>query len=294
MSTAHRKLVLVTGPSGAGMSTATNALEDAGFEAVDNLPLRLVLPLLDQPGPHRPLSIGLDLRTRDFSAEAVLNLLAELEQHPGIELQLLYLDCSADEILRRYSSTRRRHPVMQAPTLAEGIAHEIDLLRPIRARADVLIDTSDLNPHELRADVERWFAATEQHQMAVQVQSFSYKRGLPRGADFVFDCRFLRNPHWEEDLRPLDGRDQVIRDFVAEDPRFAAFRDKVTDLMLYTLPGAQAEGKSYLTITFGCTGGKHRSVTLAETVARALAAAGWQVSTRHRELDRQPSERSPA
>ena len=146
-----RKIVLTTGPSGAGLSTATNALEDAGFEAIDNLPMRLILPLLEQPVLDRPMCLGLDMRNRDFSGRAMLELLSELEAMPGVEPQLLYLDCRPEEIMRRYSSTRRRHPISDAPTLIDSIAHEIDLLGPVRARADVLIDTSDMNPHQLRA-----------------------------------------------------------------------------------------------------------------------------------------------
>lgn len=293
MSPNPRRLVLVTGPSGAGLSTATAALEDAGFEAIDNLPMRLVLPLLDHPGPDRPMSLGLDMRNRDFSPQGFLDLLGELEQRQDIALQLLYLDCRADEILRRYSSTRRRHPIAEAPTLADGIAREIELLRPIAARAEILIDTSDLNPHDLRAEIEKWFVSEDRQQIAVQIQSFSYKRGLPRGVDLVFDCRFLRNPHWEETLRPLDGRSEAVQSYVEGDERFDAFLQKVRDLSLFILPAAEKEGKSYLTIAFGCTGGKHRSVTLAERLSQALEAAGWQVSTRHRELDRRSSEEAP-
>jgi UPF0042 nucleotide-binding protein len=265
-------------------------LEDSGFEAIDNLPLRLVLPLLDHPGPDRPMSLGLDMRNRDFSPQGFLALLDELEQRADINVQLLYLDCRADEILRRYSSTRRRHPIAEAPTLAAGIDHEIELLRPIAARADVLINTTGLNPHELRAEVERWFAPEGKHQIALQVQSFSYKRGLPRGVDLVFDCRFLRNPHWEETLRAKDGRSEEVQSYVEADPRFAEFLSKVEDMVSFLLPAAEKEGKSYMTIAFGCTGGKHRSVTLAERLSHALAEAGWQVSIRHRELDSRPDK----
>lgn len=285
-----RRLVLVTGPSGAGLSTATAALEDAGFESIDNLPMRLVLPLLDHPGPDRPMSLGLDMRNRDFSPQGFFDLLGELERRPGIAVELLYLDCRPEEILRRYSSTRRRHPIAEAPTLADGIAREIELLRPIAARADVLIDTSDLNPHELRTEIEKWFTPDHRQSIAVQIQSFSYKRGLPRGVDMVFDCRFLRNPHWEADLRPQDGRSEAVQSYVEGDERFAAFLEKVLDLSLFILPAAEKEGKSYLTIAFGCTGGKHRSVTLAERLSHGLEAAGWQVSIRHRELDRRSSD----
>ena len=268
------------------MSTASNALEDAGFETIDNLPLRLVRPLFEQAQTDRPVALCLDMRNRDFSAQRFLDLVSDLSSLPGLEVHVLYLSCRAEEIQRRYSSTRRRHPITQAPTLQDAIAYEIDLLKPLEARADVLIETSDLNPHELRAEVETWFAAGGRHGMAVQVQSFSYKRGVPRGVDFVFDCRFLKNPFWQPYLRDKDGRDLDVQNFVADDPRFETFYTHVRDLSLFVLPAAQEEGKSYLTLGFGCTGGRHRSVTLAERLSEALAEERWQVSVRHRELDR--------
>ncbi len=286
MTTPARRVVLITGPSGAGMSTASGALEDAGFEAVDNLPLALILPLIDQSTGDRPLSLCLDMRNREFTAQRFIEVMTELQARPGLQVDLLFLTCAPDEILRRYSATRRRHPIAQAPTLQEAIEYEIDLLRPLRLRADVLIDTSDLNPHELRAEVERWFAPEGYHQTMVQVQSFSYKRGLPRSVDMVFDCRFLQNPHWVPTLRAMDGREGPVQDYVMQDARFSTFFDKVRDLALFLLPAAQEEGKSYLTIAFGCTGGRHRSVTLAERLSHTLAEHGWQVSIRHRELDR--------
>lgn len=286
MTTPVRRVVLITGPSGAGMSTASGALEDAGFEAVDNLPLPLIPPLIDQPTGDRPLSLCLDMRNREFTAQRFIEMMTDLQGRSDLQVELLFLTCAPDEILRRYSSTRRRHPIAKAPTLQEAIAYEIDLLSPLRLRADVLIDTTGLNPHELRAEVERWFAPEGRHQTMVQVQSFSYKRGLPRSVDMVFDCRFLQNPHWEPSLRAMDGRESAVQDYVMQDNRFAAFFDKVRDLALFLLPAAQEEGKSYLTIAFGCTGGRHRSVTLAERLSHALAEQGWQVSIRHRELDR--------
>ena len=285
MTSQARKIVFLTGPSGAGLSTASGVLEDCGFEAIDNLPLRMVRPLLELPGPGRPLSLGLDARNRDFSALSLLELVDELEQRADIELQLLYLDCAPGEISRRYSSTRRRHPLDETASLSENIAHEISALESIRKRADILIDTTDLNPHQLRAEVERWLSPDGAHQISLQIQSFSYRRGLPRGADFVFDCRFLRNPHWVEDLRPLDGRSERVQSYVEQDDRYAEFLEQVNNLTLFLLPAAREEGKSYLTIAFGCTGGKHRSVTLATKLGARLEKEGWLVSVRHRELD---------
>ncbi|MBT9384713.1 RNase adapter RapZ [Pseudooceanicola sp. CBS1P-1] len=284
MPTLQPRLVLVTGPSGAGRSTAIRALEDLGFEAIDNLPLSLLPRLLDGP-PPRPLALGVDARNRDFSTAGLAELVDTLRRKQGVPLELLYLDCRAEVLSRRFSETRRRHPLAPAETPEDGIAREFDLLGPIRGRADVLVDTSDMTIHDLRAEVGRHFAAEEAQGLAISLQSFSYKRGLPRGLDMVFDVRFLRNPYWEPALRDLTGMDLPVQDYVAADPRFKPFLEKVTDLTLMLLPAYIEEGKAHLAIGFGCTGGKHRSVTLAERLGQALAEAGWQVSIRHREQE---------
>ncbi|MCZ7674716.1 MAG: RNase adapter RapZ [Roseovarius sp.] len=285
IAAAHR-LVLVTGPSGAGRTTAIRALEDMGFEAIDNLPLSLLPRLLDGRAPERPLALGIDARNRDFSTLGLIEAIDRISAaDPGL-MQVLYIDCRSDVLLRRFSETRRRHPLAPAESPGEGIRREHDLLGPIKLRADMLIDTSELSPHELRAELALWFAPAGKPRLAVTVQSFSYKRGLPRGLDMVLDCRFLRNPYWEEGLRRLDGRDARVAAYVAADPRFAPFRDRVSDLVNLLLPAYEAEGKAYLAIGFGCTGGQHRSVTVAQTLGETLAKDGWQVSIRHRELER--------
>ncbi|MGE4324778.1 MAG: RNase adapter RapZ [Pseudodonghicola sp.] len=281
------RLVLVTGPSGAGRSTAIHALEDLGFEAIDNLPLRLVPLLLDGPAPTRPLALGMDPRNREFSAEGLLELIETLSSRADTELTVLYLDCRDDVLLRRFSETRRRHPLAPAESPETGIRRELGLLAPLRERADTLIDTSDMNVHQLREEIERWFAPDTGRALALTVHSFSYKRGLPRGIDMVFDCRFLSNPYWVPALRALDGRDPAVAAHVAADPLFAPFFERVLDLTRFLLPAYTQEGKAHLSIAFGCTGGQHRSVTLAETLAKALAEDGRQVSIRHRELDSQ-------
>ncbi len=283
-----RRIVLVTGPAGAGRSSALAVLEDAGFEAIDNLPLRLLPGLLE--GQDRPMALGIDPRNRDFSCQGVSDLLGQLAGQDGVTAELLYLDCSTDVLLRRYSETRRRHPLAQSDSPIDGITRELEILAPLRARADVLITTSDLNIHQLRSEVEQWFAPDGLHHLAISVQSFSYKRGLPRSVDMVFDCRFLINPYWVPDLRALDGTDAKVRDHVQADPRFAEFADKVAGLSLLLLPNYRQEGKSHLSIAFGCTGGQHRSVVMAQDHALRLAKQGWQVSIRHRELDRRKQE----
>lgn len=285
-------IVLVTGPSGAGRSTAINALEDLGFEVIDNLPLSLLPRLLDGPPPNRPLALGLDVRNRDFSTNALIATIDVMAERQDVATQVLYLDAAEEELVRRYSETRRRHPLADGGPPLAGIARERELLVPIRARADVLIDSTGLSPHDLRAEVESWFAPPEGRSLGVTVHSFSYKRGLPRGLDIVMDCRFLRNPHWDDTLRGLDGRDQAVADYVMADPRFAPFFTKIKELADLLLPAHKEEGKSHLSIGFGCTGGQHRSVTVAERLAQALADDGWQVSKRHREMERRDAQAS--
>jgi UPF0042 nucleotide-binding protein len=288
----HR-LVLVTGPSGAGRSTAIHALEDLGYEAIDNLPLSLVPRLIDGPPLGRPVALGIDVRNREFSVSALIELIDGLTRDPRTALELLYLDCTPSELIRRYSQTRRSHPLAPGETPSEGIAREIELLTPIRARADHLIDTTEMSPHDLKTELARWFDVGKATGLAVSVQSFSYRRGVPRGVDMVFDCRFLKNPHWQPDLRALDGRDSAVADYVESDPLFVNFFQRLRDMVLFLLPAHVTEGRAHLTIGFGCTGGQHRSVAVAEKLGKLLAEAGWQVSKRHRELERRVGTTSP-
>jgi UPF0042 nucleotide-binding protein len=281
----HR-LVCVTGPSGAGRSTAIRAFEDMGYEVIDNLPLRLVPGLVEGVPTGRPIALGLDVRNRDFNATALIELIDTLTRDPAVALEVLYLDCAPGELIRRFSETRRRHPLAPQDSPTEGIARETDLLMPIRVRADQLIDTTDLSVHDLKAEIGRWFGRGSANAMAVSLQSFSYRRGLPRGVDMIFDCRFLANPHWVAGLRSQDGRNAAVVDHIRRDARFQSFFDKVRDLVLMLLPAHLDEGKAHLTIGFGCTGGQHRSVAMVELLGRALAEAGWTVSMRHRELER--------
>jgi UPF0042 nucleotide-binding protein len=287
MSEQSPRVVWVTGPSGAGRKTAINALEDLGFEVIDNLPLRLLPAVMKDAVAGDRLALGLDVRNRDFSMNAMLDAMEDLARNPNSGVQLLYLDSSPEVLLRRYSETRRRHPLSPAETAEVGIDRELDLLAPIRARADILLDTSEMTPHDLKAEIERQFAIGQEGNLAVSIQSFSFKRGTPRGIDMIFDARFLRNPYWEPALRKMNGQHDAVSDYISQDPRFAEFFDRVKGLVEFLLPQYATEGKSYLSIGFGCTGGQHRSVALAEKLAKALATAGWQVSIRHRELERQ-------
>lgn len=288
-----QRLVLVTGPSGSGRSTALKALEDVGFEAIDNMPSSLV-PRLVRAELERPLALGIDTRNRDFSVDALLILVNTLASLDNISFDLLYLDCSDDALIRRFSETRRRHPLRPELPPADGVAFELRLLSVVRARADMLLDTTSLSPHDLRAEIARLFAPQSDGSLVVQIESFSYKRGIPRGVDMVFDCRFLNNPHWQADLRRLDGRDPRIARFIVDDPRFAPFFAKIHALVESLLPEFAAQGKPVVTVALGCTGGQHRSVAMAEKLANTLARGRWRVSKRHREIERMAAVFAPA
>ncbi len=279
----QRALVLVTGMSGAGRSTALSILEDLGYESIDNLPLDLLQPLI--AGGRRSVALGIDIRTRGF---AVAPLLAELDRDmngAGLRLTLLFVDCDETILARRYTETRRRHPLARGRPVADGIAAERTLLLPLRARADLVIDTSALAPAELRHILTGHFKRQGADAMAVCVTSFAYRNGLPREADLVFDVRFLRNPHYEPELRPLTGRDEAVDRFIEADPRLEPFFAKLTDLLASVLPDYRSEGKTYLTIALGCTGGRHRSVAIAERLAAWFATQGERVTLLHRDLE---------
>ena len=267
-----------------------NALEDLGYEALDNFPLSLIDALLTGKPLARPLVLGIDVRNRDFNVDGLLSVLKHLEDDTRYDPQLLFLDCAEDRLVARFSETRRRHPLALEDAPVVGIRREMQLLPPVRERADFVIDTTQMTPHDLRDELLRWFGSEGNAIMGVTLHSFSFKRGLPSGLDMVFDCRFLRNPHWDPLLREKDGRDDQVADFVRLDERFAPFEGHVLGLMETLLPAFQEEGKTHLSVGFGCTGGKHRSVMMLETVYRALAEKGWQVSKRHRELERMIEE----
>jgi len=284
-----QKVVLVTGPSGSGRATAIHALEDLGFEAIDNLPLSLLPRLLSGPPIGRDLALGMDVRNRDFSTDALIEVVDIIARDTDFDCSLVYLDCDIEVLTRRYSETRRRHPMAPDETPQDGIQRELALLGPLRDRADILIDTTETTPHDLRAEIGRFFGSDADQRLAVSVQSFSYKRGMPRGLDMVLDCRFLNNPHWDKSIRALDGRDSAVGAYISADPRFADFMRRTIELVDSLLPAFRDEGKSHFAIGFGCTGGQHRSVFVAERLVNALAEKGWQVSIRHRELERRAS-----
>ncbi len=280
-------VLVVTGMSGAGRTTAIHALEDLGYEALDNFPLSLFEALIEPVvGTSAPIAIGVETRTRGFSVRALTETVSKIRTQWRAGVILVFLDCSDDVLIARFSQTRRRHPLAPAEDPATGIARERDILAEVRDGADAVIDTTAMTPHELKAELEARFALDRSEGLSVTVKSFSYKRGTPDGADMVMDCRFLRNPYWEDQLRALDGTDPRIQGFVREDSLYDGFYSRLIDMVTMLLPAYRTEGKTHFTVALGCTGGRHRSVTVAEQLSADLSERGWPVSLRHPELER--------
>lgn len=277
----RREVVLVTGLSGAGKLSILRVLEDLGFETVDNPPLQVIEELVGDGG--RPIAAGVDSRTRGFEPDAALALIERLRGRTDIVVSLIYATAEDEVVLRRYTESRRRHPLAPTGRVADGIARERALLAPLREAADLLIDTSGLPLPELRQRIERRYQQGAAG-LSVAVLSFAYPRGLPREADLVFDLRFLRNPHYDPVLRPMTGQDAPVAAYIEADPDFAPFWARLTGFVDPLLPRFVAEGKKYLTIALGCTGGRHRSVLAAERLAAHLQEQGWRVDLAHREL----------
>ncbi len=290
------RVVLITGMSGAGLSVALKALEDQGYEAIDNLRLMLVPALLQVSGPPpRPLALVIDSRTRDFSGEALIAHVEALRARPDLDVRLVFLECADEALQRRFTETRRRHPLAADRPVSDGIQRERGLLSPLKAAADLTIDTTQLSIHDLRRLISGHFQLEARPALSVFITSFSFRQGVPREADLLFDVRFLVNPHWDPDLRPLSGLDPAVARRIEGDPDFPEFFRRLTDLLQPLLPRYKQEGKSYLTIAIGCTGGRHRSVFVVERLAEWLRGQGVNVSHGHRDLGpREPDPRDPA
>lgn len=284
-SAAPTSLVLVTGVSGAGKTSALKAFEDMGFEAIDNVPLSLLERLLAPGGFPHPVAVGVDIRTRDFAADTFLQQLSGLRRRDDVAARVLFMDCDDQVLGRRFAETRRRHPLAIDRPVADGIRQERALLAPIREQADVIMDTSDMSLGDQKSAMEDHFAIDAGPGLPIFVVSFSYKRGLPRDADLVFDVRFLNNPHYDLSLRPMTGLDEAVGAHICKDPEFDGFYARLTGLLTPLLPRYEAEGKSYLTIAVGCTGGRHRSVFVAERLGAWLSESWGKVRIRHRDLN---------
>ncbi|WP_133869018.1 RNase adapter RapZ [Ilumatobacter fluminis] len=277
------EIVVIAGLSGAGRSGAADVLEDLGFYVVDNLPTSLLPTIVDlasQPSSDIARLALVSGRNHEGLMREVAKMRAD-----GHVVTLLFLDAATPVIVQRYDATRRRHPFAdQSEGVLEAIEHERDILQPVKNQADLVIDTTDLNVHQLKEKLISAFAEVDHQQVQITVESFGFKHGVPLDADIVMDVRFLPNPHWEDELRPLTGHDPKVRDYVLERSVTAAFLDHLETMLVDLFPSYQAEGRAYLTIAIGCTGGRHRSVAITEELARRFAEHGVAVRTSHRDV----------
>lgn len=289
-----QKILLITGVSGAGKTTVLKTLEDLGWETVDNFPIKLAGQLLKIPasggedGPNIPLALGFDSRTRGFDAEALIQQIKKLQNQPNLEILTLFLDCAGVEIERRYAETRRRHPMAQDRPAMDGIAIDRNLMEPFRRWAETVVDTSKLSAHDLQQAIRERFTSETSPHSTITVSSFGFSRGVPHNADLVFDLRFLRNPHWDSELRPMTGMDAAVAEYVSADPKYDEAMLKIRDLLRFLLPLYDAQGKAYINIAFGCTGGRHRSVHVAEIFGNWLREDGFVLTVAHRDLTSRP------
>lgn len=285
-----QRILLVTGVLGAGKTTVMRTLEDMGWEAIDNFPIRLLDRLLEtEPGSAQldagsPLAIGFDTRTRGFDPGKTIERVKRLAGRSDLSVTTLFLDCGGAELERRYNETRRRHPMSEDKPAATGIAAERELLEPLRRWADIVISTTDYSTNDLQQAIRGTFAGHTPQRTTLTISSFGFSRGTPPLADLVFDMRFLANPHWDDVLRPMSGLDAPVGEYISRDPAFSEAYTRIHDLLLLLLPRFQAQGKAYVNIAFGCTGGRHRSVFMAEKIASALRDAGFSPTLLHRNL----------
>ncbi|MGW4807858.1 RNase adapter RapZ [Kitasatospora sp. NPDC004272] len=283
------ELVIISGMSGAGRSTAAKCLEDLGWFVVDNLPPALIPTMVDlgarSQGAVPRIGVVVDVRGRTFFDD-LLTSLEELEKR-GVRLRVLFLDSSDDALVRRFESVRRPHPLQADGRIVDGIARERELLRELRGEADLVVDTSNLNVHQLRAKMDAQFAGQDEPELRATVMSFGFKYGLPVDADLVVDCRFLPNPHWVPELRARTGTDPDVAEYVFQQPGAQQFLDGYTDLLRIITEGYRKEGKRYMTLAVGCTGGKHRSVAMSEQLTKRLIADGVETVLVHRDMGRE-------
>jgi RNase adapter protein RapZ len=282
--TPRQSLVLVTGLLGAGKTTALHVLEDLGWETIDNFPIRFLDRLVGAPSTEQPLAIGFDSRTRDFDGRKLIERVKKLGERGDLDITTVFLDCSGQELERRYNETRRRHPLAHDQPAAAGIAAERELMEPLRRWADVVVSTTNFTSNDLQQAMREQFLPHAERAMTVTVTSFGFSRGMPPIADLVFDMRFLDNPHWQPKLREQTGQDAAVGRHIRKDAAYTEAFERIRDLILFLLPHYQAQGKAYANIAFGCTGGRHRSVYIAEEIARALRKAGFSPTLLHRNL----------
>jgi UPF0042 nucleotide-binding protein len=297
MTAPRQTILLLSGLSGAGKTTALKTLEDMGWEVVDNLPLVLLDRLLDTPLPvgrehddPRPLALGIDARTRGFDADTIVQRIKTLRENDDRDIDTLFLDCSGTELERRFAETRRRHPLATDRPAADGIAREREMMEPLRRWATQVIDTTGLTSNALQQEIRDRYSRERSADPILTILSFGFSRGVPRNADLMFDMRFLRNPHWDEKLRGLTGQDAPVAAYIAADPAYEEAVSRIEQLLALLIPRYAEGGKAYITIAFGCTGGRHRSVHVAQRVARYLQEAGFSPTVSHRNMESAPRD----
>ncbi len=291
-----KPVLLVTGLSGAGKSTALKTLEDIGWETVDNFPFRLIERLLETPpslslgDSDPPLALGFDSRTRGFSTDKLIKHVKRLQKKQDYLISTLFLDCAGGELERRYGETRRRHPLALDRPAKQGIALERTMLAPFRRWADHVIDTTDLTVNDLQREIRQLFTLDKDAVTTITLTSFGFSRGIPNNIDLLFDVRFLANPFWEPNLKLMTGLDAEVAEFIGKDPAYSEAIEKILDMLKFLLPRYQEAGKAYVNIGIGCTGGRHRSVHVAERLSKDLRASGFSPNVLHRNLASRPME----
>lgn len=293
----YSELVIVTGMSGAGKSSALKALEDLNFEAIDNIPLQFLkliftnnLNSSDVKIFEQPIAIGIDIRTRGFSIDNFFQQFDSIFSKSKKNAKIIFIDCDDATLYRRYEETRRRHPMAIDRPITDGILKERSLVMPLRSKANLVVNTSEMSLGELKSRLKAEFIDNPEQTLTVLIESFSYRKGLPRNADLILDVRFLKNPHYIENLREMTGLDEEVGAFIYKDPAFNIFFDNLTKTIKPLMPLYEAEGKSYLTIAFGCTGGRHRSVFVAEEFIKWFNTLGIQAQLNHRDINQRRSQ----
>ena len=275
------ELILVIGQSGAGRTTVIHILDDQGFDTLDNVPVHLIPRVVPRELVDKPLALGLDIRSKSFSLQ---NLMKEISNWKGLSkssVVILFLECSLDVLIKRFSLTRRPHPVPGENNLELSIKRELKLIAPLREKADFVLDTSNTSPNELRLKLGSIFPLAKNRSINIMLQSFSFRNGSPSGVDMIFDCRFLKNPNWEDGLKDLNGTDVEVKDYLRKDESWASFNKCLKQMLLTIIPAFEKEGKSYLSIGLGCTGGQHRSVFVAEQLYKHLLDKSYDVKIIH-------------
>ena len=275
------ELILVIGQSGAGRTTVIHILDDQGFDTLDNVPVHLIPSVVPRELVDKPLALGLDIRSKSFSLQNLMKEISNWKALSKSSVVILFLECSLDVLIKRFSLTRRPHPVPGENNLELSIKRELKLIAPLREKADFVLDTSNTSPNELRLKLGSIFPLAKNRSINIMLQSFSFGNGSPSGVDMIFDCRFLKNPNWEDGLKDLNGTDVEVKDYLRKDESWESFNKSLIQMLLTIIPAFEKEGKSYLSIGLGCTGGQHRSVFVAEQLYKHLSDKGYDVKIFH-------------